>query len=37
LGFLNAFDSHRDQICAAAAKAYVRGSRGSYNLVAGDF
>ncbi|KJC38597.1 hypothetical protein UB31_33370 [Bradyrhizobium sp. LTSP849] len=37
LGFLNAFDSHRDLICAAAAKAYVRGSRGSYNLVAGDF
>ena len=37
LGFLNAFDSHRDRICAAAAKAYVRGSRGSYNLVAGDF
>ena len=37
LGFLNTFDCHRDLICAAAAKAYVRGSRGSYNLVAGDF
>jgi membrane glycosyltransferase len=36
-GFLNAFDSHRDLICAAAARKYVRGSRGSYNLVAGDF
>jgi Protein of unknown function (DUF1488) len=28
-GFLNAFDSNRDLICAAAAKLYVRGSRGS--------
>jgi len=36
-GFLNAFDSHRDLICAAAAKAYVRGSRGSYDLVAANF
>jgi hypothetical protein len=36
-GFLNAFDSHRDVICAAAAKAYVRGSRGSYDLVAANF
>jgi Protein of unknown function (DUF1488) len=31
-GFLNAFDSNRDLICAAAAKLYVRGSRGSYDL-----
>jgi hypothetical protein len=30
-------DSHRDLISAAAAKAYVRGSSGSYNLLAGDF
>ena len=37
IGFLNAFDSHRDLICAAAAKAYVRGSRGSYDLVAANF
>jgi hypothetical protein len=37
LGFLNAFDSNRDVICAAAAKVYVRGSRGSYDLVAGNF
>jgi hypothetical protein len=36
-GFLNAFDSNRDLICAAAAKVYVRGSKGSYDLVAADF
>jgi Protein of unknown function (DUF1488) len=36
-GFLNAFDLNRDLIYAAAAKAYVRGSRGSYELVAADF
>ncbi|WP_456620652.1 MULTISPECIES: DUF1488 domain-containing protein [unclassified Bradyrhizobium] len=35
--FLNAFDSNRDLICAAAARKYVRGSRGSYDLVAADF
>ena len=34
---LNAFDSNRDLICAAAAKVYVRGSRGSYDLVAHNF
>src|ERR1700733_14975914 len=37
LGFLNAFDSNRDLICAAAARIYVRGSRGSYDLVAANF
>lgn len=37
LGLLNAFDSNRDVICAAAARVYVRGSRGSYNLVAANF
>lgn len=37
LGFLNAFDINRDLICAAAAKVYVRGSRGSYYLVAANF
>ena len=37
LGFLNAFDSNRDLICATAAKVYVRGSRGSYDLVAANF
>ncbi|SDT55719.1 Protein of unknown function [Bradyrhizobium canariense] len=36
-GFLNAFDSNRDLICAAAAKLYTRGSRGSYDLVAANF
>jgi hypothetical protein len=36
-GFLSAFDSNRDAICAAAARIYVRGSRGSYNLVAANF
>ena len=36
-GFLNAFDSNRDLICAAATKVYVRGSRGFYDLVAVNF
>jgi hypothetical protein len=36
-GFLNAFDSNRDLICAAAARLYVRGSRESYDLVAANF
>ena len=36
-GFLSAFDCNRDAICAAAAKVYVRGSRGSYDLVAANF
>ena len=36
-GFLKAFDINRDLICAAAAKVYVRGSRGSYDLVAANF
>jgi hypothetical protein len=36
-GLLNAFDSNRDLICAAAAKVYVRGTRGSYDLVAAHF
>jgi len=36
-GFLNAFDANRYLICAAAAKVYVRGSRGSYDLLAGNF
>jgi hypothetical protein len=34
---LNVFDSNRDLICAAAAKIYSRGSRGSYDLNASDF
>ena len=36
-GFLNAFDCNREAICAAAAKVYVRGSRGSYDLDADNF
>ena len=36
-GFLNAFDCNRDLICAAAARVYVRGSRGSYDLDADNF
>jgi hypothetical protein len=36
-GFLDAFDTHRNLICAAAAKIYRRGSRGSYDLVAANF
>jgi len=36
-GFLNAFDSNRDLICAAAAKLYVRGSRRFYDLLASHF
>ncbi|BBZ97995.1 DUF1488 domain-containing protein [Bradyrhizobium diazoefficiens] len=36
-GLLNAFDCNRDLICATAARKYVRGSRGSYDLLAGDF
>ena len=34
---LNAFDSNRDAICAAAAKVYARGNKGSYDLAASDF
>jgi hypothetical protein len=36
-GLLGAFDSHRDLICAAAAKVYARGPKGSYDLTANDF
>ena|SRR5690348_9369428 len=36
-GFLNAFDSNRDLICAAAARVYVRGRKGSYDLDAANF
>jgi hypothetical protein len=36
-GFLNVFDANRDKICAAAARVYVRGSRGSYDLGASSF
>jgi hypothetical protein len=36
-GLLGAFDAHRDLICATAAKVYMRGRKGSYDLVSGDF
>jgi hypothetical protein len=35
-GMLGAFDSHRDLICAAAARLYSRGRKGSYELGAAD-
>lgn len=34
---LRAFDSNRDRICAAAQKAYRRGTKGSYELGPTDF
>lgn len=34
---LNAFDLNRDLIYAAAAKAFARGGKGSYDLFASDF
>jgi hypothetical protein len=34
---LRAFDSNRDRICAAAAKVYRRGGKGSYELGPADF
>jgi hypothetical protein len=34
---LAAFDRNRDAICRAAGKVYRRGTRGSYELGAGDF
>jgi len=36
-GLLNAFDSHRDLICAAPAKAYRRGRKGSCESTPADF
>ena len=36
-GLLRAFDSNRDLICTRAAKIYVRGRKGSYDLVGADF
>jgi hypothetical protein len=36
-GCLTAFDANRDRICAAAARVYKRGSRGSYDLGAANF
>jgi len=34
IDLLKAFDASRDRRCAAAARVYVRGSRGSCDLVA---
>ena len=34
---LTAFDVHRDRICAAAAKVYARGHKGSYEFNKSDF
>jgi len=36
-GFLRAFDSNRNLICATAAKVYARGRKGSYDLEGSDF
>jgi Protein of unknown function (DUF1488) len=36
-GLLSVFDTHRDLIHAAAAKAYRRSRKGSYELVPADF
>lgn len=36
-GLLKAFDLNRTLICAAAAKAYRRGGKGSYELMPSDF
>ena len=33
---LRAFDKNRDRICAAAAKVYARGRRGSYDINVAD-
>jgi Protein of unknown function (DUF1488) len=37
IGLLDAFDSNRELIYAAAAKVYARGRRGSYDLNGSDF
>ena len=36
-GLLHAFDVNRDRICAAAARVYARGPRGSYEVALPDF
>jgi hypothetical protein len=33
---LSAFDKHRERVCAAAAKVYARGTRGSYDITCAD-
>ena len=36
-GLLRAFDLNRALICATAAKVYMRGHKGSYDLLSDDF
>jgi hypothetical protein len=36
-GMLDAFDAHRDRICAAATKLYGREQKGSYELGVANF
>jgi len=36
-GYLSAFDAHRAQICAVAARVYERRRSGSYDLLTSDF
>lgn len=36
-GLLRAFDLHRALICATAAKVFMRGRKGSYDLLGSDF
>jgi hypothetical protein len=36
-GFLNAFHANREKISTAAAKVYIRGSKGSYDLGVANF
>jgi hypothetical protein len=36
-GYLRAFDTNVEQIHKAASKVYVRGSRGSYDLISSNF
>ena len=37
VSILTAFDDHRDRICATAARVYMRGHKGSYDLNRSDF
>lgn len=37
ISLLKAFDANRSRICAAAAKVFARGKKGSYDLLASDF
>jgi len=37
LGLLNAFDTHRNLIYAAATRVYRRSRKGSYELTSADF